>query len=120
MAGAAGFTATGQPLRPYSSPDQLDGATPRSTEFATGQVGDPGNAASSLNQDSQRWNLSAQFRPTSVLQPVMRNPGGLGMSAGDASRRLADGTYMGSVNGTSISSFEPAAMLRLTTGQDAE
>lgn len=105
--------------RPYASPESLDGNAPRSAEFATGQAGDPGNAASSLNQDSQRWNLSPQFRPTSVLQPVGKNPGGNGLSAGDAARRWADGTSMGSVNATSVSSFEPSAMLRLS-GLNAE
>jgi hypothetical protein len=110
---ATGFTADGQPSRPYSGPDQLGGNAPRSAAFSIGHLGDPGNAATSLNQDSARWNPPGGFRPTSVLQSVMRNPGGLGMSAGDASRRLVTGQYLGSVNGTSESSFQPAAMLRL-------
>jgi hypothetical protein len=58
------------------------------------------------------------FRPTSVLQPIMRNPGGNGMSAADAARRLPIGQYLGSVNGTSADSFEPSAMMRLS-GQNA-
>jgi hypothetical protein len=119
---AAGFTADGQPSRPYSSPEQVPaGAEFRSREFATGTTGDPGSAASSLNEDSARYNLLTpkQFTPTSVLQPITKNPGGNGMSAADASRRLADGTPLGSVNGTSASSFEPAAMLRLAGQQDA-
>src|SRR6266516_4252871 len=61
----------------------------------------------------------AGYRPSSVLTPFGRNPGGNGMSEGDASRRWADGTPMGTLNGTSQSSFEPAAMLR-AAGQDAE
>lgn len=87
----------------------------RSAEFGTGMVGDPGSAASSLNADSARQNAMVphSFQSQSVLQSRMQNPGGNGMSAGDASRRLADGTPLGSVNGTSESSFEPSAMLRL-------
>ena len=106
--------ASGQPARPYSAPDQLGGATPRTAEMITGFRGDPDNAATSLNQDSQRWNLSAQFRPTSVLQPLMKNPGGNGMSSSDAARRLPTGEYLGSINATSANSFEPAAMMHLT------
>lgn len=106
-------TSDGPPVRPYSAPDQLGGATPRTAEMITGFRGDPDNAATSLNQDSQRWNLSSQFRPTSVLQPLMSNPGGNGMSAADAARRLPTGQYLGSVNGTSSGSFEPSALMRL-------
>jgi hypothetical protein len=92
-----------------------------------GVLGDPGSAASSLGRDaglnlnSQQFNAQVPngIRPTSVLQPIMHsNVGGLGMSAGDAARRLPTGQYMGSGNGTSESSFEPAAMLKLATGQD--
>jgi hypothetical protein len=119
--------APGYGFRPYSSPEMLAGNAPRSAEFNTGQAGDPGNIASVRNQDpslslnSEQFNgqVPAGVRPTSVLQPLMKNPGGLGMSAGDAARRLPTGQYMGSVNGTSESSFEHAAMLRLTTGQNA-
>jgi hypothetical protein len=123
---ATGFTADGQPSRPYSGPGQLGGNSPRSVAFATGQAGDPGHAATSLGQDPGLTMNSMQFngqvptgvRPTSVLQPLMRNPGGNGMSAGDAARRLPTGQYLGSVNGTSADSFEPSAMMRLT-GQTA-
>ena len=116
-----------QPARPYSSPDQLGGATPRSAEAIKGALGDPDNAATSLGQDRSLTMNSMQFngqvpagvRPTSVLQPLMSNPGGNGMSASDASRRLPTGQYLGSVNGTSTASFEPAAMMRLQ-GQAAE
>jgi hypothetical protein len=59
MAGATGFTTDGQPSRPYSSPDQLGGATPRTREFTTGQVGDPGNAATSMSQNAG-LNLNSQ------------------------------------------------------------
>jgi hypothetical protein len=105
----------------------FEGAAGRSGHFATGVTGDQGNTGTSLSQDAG-LNLNAQqfmaqvphgVQPTSVLQPLARNPGGNGMSAGDAARRLVDGTYLGSVNGTSADSFEPAAMLRLTTGQDS-
>jgi hypothetical protein len=117
------------PARPYSAPDQLGGNAPRSAELLKGAFGDPGSIASIRNQDpglninSQQFNQQVAqdaVRPMSVLQPIMRNPGGNGMSAGDAARRTFDGQYLGSVNGTSQSSFEPSALLRLTTGQDAQ
>lgn len=127
MAGATGFTSTGQPVRPYASPDQVPaGAESRSASFASGanHTGDVATSAGQdpgLNLNAQQFNAQAGggYRPTSVLQPLMRNPGGLGMSAGDAARRLADGTPLGTLNGTSESSFEPAAMLRLS-GLNAE
>ena len=123
---ATGFTADGTPSRPYSGPDQLGGNSPRSAAFATGQAGDPDNAVTSLGQDRGLTMNSMQFnskvspgvRPTSVLQPLMSNPGGNGMSAADAARRLPTGQYLGSVNGTSADSFEPSAMMRLS-GQNA-
>lgn len=127
MAPAPGFTSTGQPVRPYSSAAMTGGNAPRSAEFSTGQAGDPGHIASVRNQDPGLSLSSMQFnaqtpagvRATSVLQPIMRNPGGNGMSAADAARRLPTGQYLGSINGTSQSSFEPAAMLRITGQQDA-
>jgi hypothetical protein len=123
MAGAMGL-----PSRPYSSINQLGGASPRSQEFATGINGDPDSAATAttrastgLTADSLQFNSMVPhgYQPTSVLQPIMKNPGGNGMSAGDAAHRLADGTFLGTGNGMSESSFEPAAMLRLS-GLDAE
>lgn len=105
------------------------GAAGRTGEFSTGTTGeqDPGNVATAAGQDphlnlnGQQFNdqVPAGVRPTSVLQPLMRNPGGLGMSAGDAARRTITGQYLGSVNATSVSSFEPSAMLKLAAGQDA-
>lgn len=108
-------------LRPYSSPS-TGGAVPRSQEFGTGLNGDdPGNSPTSAGQDAGlavnaqqfRAQVSPGVRPTSVLQSIVRNPGGLGMSAADAARRTFDGQYLGSINGTSVSSFEPSAMLRM-------
>lgn len=126
---ATGFTGQpGQPQRPYASPDDLAGNAPRSAEFATGTQGDPGSAATvttqadaGLTDDSMQWNAQAGggYRPSSVLTPIGKNPGGNGMSVGDASRRTFDGQYLGSVVGTSESSFEPAAMLRLL-GQNSQ
>lgn len=124
MAGDPGLPSAG---RPYSAPSQLGGNAPRSAQFTTGFHGDPDNtatattrASTSLTADSLQFNsmVPGGVRPTSVLQPIQRNPGGNGMSAADAARRFADGTPMGSVNGTSESSFEPSAMLRLS-GLDA-
>ena len=104
-------------------PGQTGGSVP---EFSTGITGDPSSVATVAGQDhhlninAQQFNaqVSPGVRPTSVLQPIMRNPGGLGMSAADAARRTFDGQYLGSVNGTSVSSFEPTALRRLATGQD--
>jgi hypothetical protein len=115
----AGLTSTGQPVRPYSSAQQVPaGAAFRSQEFATGIAGDPGNAASSLNQQSARWNnlTPAQFGPHSVLQQMAPSPNG--ESAADASRRLLDGTQLASPNGQSMSSYNASLPLRLA-GQDA-
>ena len=67
----------------------------------------------SLTQASARWNsqVPTSYRPSSILTPIMKRS--LNGMAADT-RRWADGTPMGSVNGTSESSFEPAAMLRLS------
>ena len=118
--------ADSSPSRPYSSPDQVPaGAEFRSNAFRTGLAGDPDNTATAttrtdtgLTADSLQFNAQVPggVRPLSVLQPIMANSGNLGMSAADASRRLADGTYLGSGNGNG-SSFEKSAMLRLS-GRD--
>lgn len=114
----------GQPGRPYSGPDQLGGNAPRSAEFVTGanRTGDPATAVgqdSGLSLNAQQFQAQVGgYRPSSVLTPIGKNPGGLGMSAADAGRRWADGTPMGTLNGTSESSFEPAALLR-QSGLDA-
>lgn len=88
-----------------------------------GAAGDPDNIATAtarpdagLTADSPQWRAMTPkgYTPSSILTPIGRNPGGNGMSAADASRRWADGSYMGSPIGTSESSFEPAALLRMT------
>jgi hypothetical protein len=117
-------TSDGLPTRPYSAPDQLGGNAPRSAEMFKGANGDPGSIASvqtqpagiHMSMNAQQFNAQVPrgVRPTSVLQSIESNPGGLGMSAADAARRTVTGQYLGSVNGTSQSSFEPAAMLRLS------
>jgi len=121
VSGPLDFEPVSARLRPYGSPE-AGGSASRSGEFATGHNGDdPGNSPTSAGQDTVNLN-SQQFmaqvpqgvRPTSVLQPIESNPGGLGMSAADAARRTVTGQYLGSVNGTSQSSFEPAAMLRMS------
>jgi hypothetical protein len=116
---APGMTASGTPGRPYSALDQLGGNAPRSAEFTTGTTGDPGNAASSLNQQGARWNnlTPAQFSAHSVLQQTM--PSANGESAADASRRLLDGTQLASPNGQSAASYEASLPLRLS-GLNAE
>ena len=115
------MTAYNSPGRPYSGPDQLGGNAGRSQQLQVGATGDPDSAATAtarpnvgLTADSLQWRAQTPtgYRPSSILTPIGRNPGGNGMSAGDAARRWADGTPMGSVLGTSESSFEPAALLR--------
>ncbi len=112
-------------LRPYGGSPGSTAGESRSNSFSTGAAPvDPGNSAGVQSEvyNSEQYNalVPHQWRPTSVLQNPMTNPGGNGMSAADAARRTINGTYLGSIDGTSASSFEPAAMLRLTTGQDAQ
>ena len=119
--------ANSSPPRPYASPDQVPaGAEFRSDAFRTG-ANQAGDVATSVGQDPglvvNQQQFQAQvggYRPSSVLTPIGRNPGGLGMSAADAARRTFDGTYLGSINGQAESSFEPSVMLRLSAGLDAE
>lgn len=104
----------------YEVPGGSGGHLPEFSKGITGET-DPANTASvfSLNRDSARFNAMVphQFRPSSVLQPIQSNPGGNGMSAGQAARRFADGTSMGNPNGMAESSFQKAALLKLA-GQD--
>jgi hypothetical protein len=104
----------------------FDGAPGRADEFNAGITGDdPGSSPTSSGQDAGLALSAQQFaaranmpgvRPTSVLQPLA--PSANGFSAGDAARRTIDGTYLGSGNGQSESSFERAALLKLT-GQNS-
>lgn len=88
-------------------PDSSVGVGSRTGAFYGPPEGIAGTA--SLNADSARFqaNVPRSFMPSSVLTPLnySNNPGGNGMSADMAARRFADGTPMGSVNGTSESSF---------------
>jgi hypothetical protein len=102
------------PTRPYAGPNATGGNAGRTGEFSTGITGatvEPGSE--SLTIASARYNaqVPTTYRPSSILTPIMKRSSN-GMSAD--TRRWADGTPMGSVNGTSESSFEPAAMLRLS------
>lgn len=119
----------GLPGRPYGTPDDLDGNAPRSAQFTTGTQGDPDNVATvtarpdvGLTADSLQWRAQtpAGYRASSVLTPIGKNPGGLGMSAADAARRTFTGDYLGSINGQSESSFEPSALLKMQSGLDSE
>src|SRR5271165_3409909 len=107
---ATGGDVTGPPRLP-------ENAESRAQSFGTGLAGDPQSAAgvSSLNADSAAYNRAVphQFTPGSLLTPVGKNPGGLGMSAGDAAKRTFDGTFLGSGNGMAESSYEPSAILKL-------
>jgi hypothetical protein len=119
----------GQPGRPYSGPDQLGGNAPRGEQFRTGanQTGDIATATArpdaGLTDDSLQFRAMTPkgYRPSSVLTPIgsNNNPGGLGMSAGDAAKRLPDGTFLGPGNGMAASSFEPSALLKLA-GQNSQ
>lgn len=120
-------------FRPYATPSQVPGGPEsfRSSAFRSGANGDPDSAATvttrpdtGLTSDSMQWTARAGggYRPSSVLTPIgsNNNPGGLGMSAGDAAKRLPDGTFLGTGNGMSESSFEPAALLKLSAGLDSQ
>jgi hypothetical protein len=123
MADATGFT--GQPVRPYSAPDQLGGNAGRSASFAVGVQGDDsGNTATSLSPDPALNLSSQQFNAmvpksagqTSVLQSPL--PGLNGMSQDDYnSRVLPGGVTLPSSNGSSQASYEQALYMRLA-GRD--
>jgi hypothetical protein len=123
---ATGFTVDGQPSRPYSSPDQLGGATPRTGQFTIGHQGDPDSAATAttrastgLTADSLQFNSMVPHgvRPTSVLQPL--RPSMNGQSASDYQRVLPGGYVLPTQNGQSASSYEASLPLRLS-GLNAE
>lgn len=114
---ATGSTSDGQPVRPYSSPDQMPPGTAfRSREFTTGTTGDPGNAASalSLNADADQFNslVPRQFSQHSLLQTAM--PSANGMSAADY-RRMLPGLSrpLPSPNGSSQDSYNKSLIMRL-------
>jgi hypothetical protein len=113
-----------------TAPDPSAGVGSRLDGFSTGVRGDASSAAGVGSEiaNSARYNAMVPrqvgsagltVRPTSVLQSLSTNPGGLGMSAGDSARRMYNGQYLGSVVGTSESSFEPSALLRMS-GQDSQ
>lgn len=107
----------GLPDGPMAGPPRVPpGAASRTGELATGITGDPGNAASSLNETAARWNSLSphQFRPTSVLQQMM--PSADGMSEQDARRRLLGGAMLPTANGNApgSSTYEASNLLRLS------
>ncbi len=113
---ATGFTSTGQPVRPYSSAAMTGGNAPRSAEFNTGQIGDPGSAASvsSLAADGDRFNslVPRQFSQQSVLQTAM--PSANGMSTADYQQRmLPGGSMLPTANGSSTDTYEKSLVMRL-------
>ncbi len=122
---ATGFTEDGQPVRPYSSPDQLGGATPRSQELQRGIQGDPDSAATAttrastgLTEDSLQFNAMVPHgvKPTSVLQPL--RPAMNARSVSDYRRVLPGGYTLPTQNGQSESSWEASSYLRMQ-GEDA-
>jgi hypothetical protein len=123
MPGEYGFSAgsTAPNNNAYGAPGESGGHLP---SFQTGISGEtnPENTASvfNLSRDSARFNslVPHQFTPQSTLLAIQRNPGGNGMSAGQAARRWADGSPMGNPNGIAEDSFQKAALLRMA-GQDS-
>ena len=117
---ATGYSSMGQPVRPYSAPDQLGGATPRSQELQRGIQGDPDSAATAttrasdgLTADSLQFNAMGHqgVRPTSLLQPL--RPSMNGQSASDYERVLPGGYTLPTQNGQSASSWEASNYLRM-------
>lgn len=92
----------------------------RNAAFGQGRYGTPGSVASTMNEDSAVFNAKvagAAATPHSVLQPLMANPGGLGMSKENADNRTITGQYLGSGNGMSKDSFDKVSMLRMIGGE---
>jgi hypothetical protein len=88
----------------------------RNEAFGQGMQTRPTTFASSLADDSAVFNAKvagSAYSPHSILQPLMRNPGGNGMSAQDASNRDILGNSFGTGNGYNPQSYQQAAMLRL-------
>lgn len=121
MAGEYGFSSgsTAPNNNAYGDPGESGGHLP---SFQTGITGEtnPANTASVFNLDRNAARFNAmvphQMRPT-FLTPVMKNPGGNGMSAGQAARRWADGTPIGNPNGIAEDGLQKAALLKMA-GQD--
>jgi hypothetical protein len=116
-----GMTSSGQPSRPYADPGQLGGNAPRSAEFTTGVLGDPGSTASvsSLNADADKFNalVPRQFEQHSVLQTAM--PSANGMAAADYERMLPGlSKPLPSPNGSSQDSYQKSLLMRLSGQQD--
>jgi hypothetical protein len=91
----------------------------RNEAFGQGTTGTPWTVASSLNQESSVLNAKVAgtaYSPQSVLQPMMKNPGGNGMSAKDAENRTMTGDYYGNDNGSSESTFKTSSMMKLLNG----
>jgi hypothetical protein len=121
---ATGFTASRSPARPYSSPGQLGGATPRSQQFNIGanQAGDVATAAGQdpgLNLSSQQFQaqIPGHVVQMSVLQPA--NPvSANGMAAADFERVLPGlSKPLPSPNGSSQASWDQGIYMRLA-GRD--
>jgi hypothetical protein len=115
-----GFTADGGPVRPYADQSQLGGNAGRTGQMNLGIQGDPNSAATSLNQQSARFNnlTPAQFTPTSVLQQV--RPSMNAESAQDYARVLPGGYTLPTQNGQSQSSWSASNILRMQQGEDAQ
>lgn len=82
-----------------------------------------GTISPGLSQSSASFNAQVahgESAPHSVLQPIIKNPGGLGMSAQDSEHRDLQGHFLGAVNGVSPESYQQAAMLKLTGDNPSE
>jgi hypothetical protein len=117
----ATYTGTGQPPRPYATPDQVpDGAEFRSDAFRTGanQSGDIAPSAGQdpgLNLSQQQFaaQIPGRVIQTSVLQPA--NPvSANGMAAADFERVLPgmSGPMPSSI-GFSTKSYQDSLFMRL-------
>ncbi len=110
------------PPRPYASPDQLGGATPRSQELQRGINGDPDSAtATSVGQDPGLTLNSLQFAeqtPTSVVQTSVLQPSNPvsanGMAPADFARVLPGMSRpLPSPVGSSVDTYQKSLLMRL-------
>jgi hypothetical protein len=120
MAPASGMTSSGQPSRPYSSPEQVPaGPAPRSAEFdrAGRRPGQPAKL-SSLIKDADKFSTRCPSVRARVLQTAM--PSANGMAAADYQRVLPGlSRPLPSPNGSSADSYQKSLIMRLS-GLDAE
>ena len=113
--------APGYGQRPYGEPGMTLGNAGRTGQMNLGIQGDPNSAATSLNQQSDRWNnlTPAQFQPQSVLDSQALRPSMNAESAQDYARVLLGGYTLPTANGQSQSSWQTSNILKMQ-GEDSE